>query len=112
LTIAAIKRGNKYLPVSEISLLLPRILKLNKQSTMKKFLAIIAIAGLMTACDNAGAGEEKKDSIAPVNPAATADSIKASADTINKAADTIKAKIDTMKKAVDKMESKMEEKKK
>jgi hypothetical protein len=47
---------------------------------MKKFLAVLAIAGTLVACDNAGTDQATKDSIAK----AQADSLRQ--DSINKAA--------------------------
>ena len=53
---------------------------------MKKVFAILAVAGLMAACNSGD------------NKAASADSIKAATDTAKAAMDTAKAKMDTTKK--------------
>ena len=72
--------------------------KLKKQSTMKKVFAILAVAGLMAAC-NSGADKEK----AAADSARVADSIKnasaaaAAMDTAKAAMDTAKGKMDTSK---------------
>jgi hypothetical protein len=60
---------------------------------MKKVFAILAVAGLMAACNNGENKEVKADS----PKAAAMDSAKASMDTAKAAMDTAKAKMDTTK---------------
>lgn len=61
-------------------------IKLKKTSTMKKVFAILAVAGLMTACNNAETTE------------ATADTAAATVDTTAAMVDTTAAAVDTTKK--------------
>jgi uncharacterized protein YceK len=67
---------------------------------MKKVFAILAVAGVMAACNSAENKEAAKDSTATAAPAATADSAaKAAADTSHHHADSAaKASVDTTKK--------------
>jgi hypothetical protein len=61
---------------------------------MKKFLTIIALAGVMTACNNADDADEKSDS--------TVEAIDSTADAKTDAIDsTADAKIDSVKNAAD-----------
>ena len=70
-----------------------RELKTQKTSTMKKVFAILAVAGLMAACNSGETKTTAADSLK------TADSIaKAAMDTAKAAMDTAKAKMDTTKK--------------
>ena len=66
-----------------------KIKKTQKQVQMKKLFTILAVAGLMTACNNA----EKTE--------AAADSVKAATNTANAAMDTAKAAMDTAKAKMD-----------
>lgn len=63
-----------------------RPIKPKKTSTMKKVFAILAVAGLMTACSN---GEKTE---------AAADTTKATVDTAAAKVDTAAAKVDTAAK--------------
>lgn len=69
-------------------LYLPLLKNFLKTSTMKKVFAILAVAGVMAACNNAENKEVKADS-----PAVKVDSAAAKVDTAAKAA------VDTAKKA-------------
>ena len=62
---------------------------------MKKFFGILAIAGVLVACDNAATSTENKDSIEK----ARLDSLKQ--DSINKAAAAAPAVIDSAAKVID-----------
>lgn len=63
---------------------------------MKKFFAILAIAGTLTACSDGGTAEETKtDTTAATAPA---DTTTAPVDTTAHAVDTTKAAVDTTKK--------------
>lgn len=64
-----------------------------KTSTMKKVFAILAVAGLMTACNNAETTEATADSAA-----ATVDTAAATVDTTAAMVDTTAAAVDTTKK--------------
>ncbi len=70
--------------------------KTKKTSTMKKVFAILAVAGLMTACSNG----EKTEAAADTTKAATVD-------TASKTVDTAAAKVDTAAKKVDTAAKKM-----
>ncbi len=72
-----------------------KIKKTQKQVQMKKLFTILAVAGLMTACNNA----EKTE--------AAADSLKAAVDTAKAAMDTAKAAMDTAKAKMDTTKAKM-----
>jgi hypothetical protein len=79
------------------------VLTILKKITMKKFFAILAIAGAMTACNNAAEKTEAKSDSATAAAvdtiSAKADSAKAKIDSTAKAAvDTIKAKADSAAK--------------
>jgi hypothetical protein len=87
------------LVISKKLLVLRPVLTILKIITMKKFFAILAIAGAMTACNNAAQNTEANADSAKV--AAAADSAKAAADTLKAAADTAKAAADTLKAKVD-----------
>jgi hypothetical protein len=68
-----------------------------KQFQMKKFFAILVVAGFLTACNDGGTAEEAKtDTTAPA--AATPDSLTATPDTSALKVDTSKAVVDTTKK--------------
>lgn len=71
--------------------------KTKKTSTMKKVFAILAVAGLMTACSNG----EKTEAAADTTKAATVDTTKATT------VDTAAAKVDTAAKKVDTAAKKM-----
>ncbi|SKA06155.1 hypothetical protein [Sediminibacterium ginsengisoli] len=77
----------------------PYLKRIKKTSTMKKVFAILAVAGVMAACNS---GENKDAAAAAADSARIADSIKAAAaaaapvDTTH--ADTTKAAADTTKK--------------
>ncbi len=64
-----------------------------KTSTMKKVFAILAVAGLMTACNNAETTEATADTAA-----ATVDTAAATVDTTAATVDTTAAAVDTTKK--------------
>ena len=64
-----------------------------KKSTMKKVFAILAVAGLMTACNNAETTEATADTAA-----ATVDTAAATVDTAAATVDTTAAAVDTTKK--------------
>lgn len=65
---------------------------------MKKFFAILAVAGFLTACNDGGTAEEvKTDSTAAPAPAADS-SATATPDSSASAADSSKAATDTTKK--------------
>ena len=72
---------------------------------MKKFLGILAIAGVLVACNNSGSSSTATDSTTK-----TADSINAStippADTTSKMSDTTSVKTDTATKKVDAVKTK------
>ncbi|NII25017.1 hypothetical protein HB364_08000 [Pseudoflavitalea sp. X16] len=67
---------------------------------MKKFFAILAVAGFLTACNDGGTAEEvKADSTAAPAPATTTDSTAtATPDSSAHAADTSKVATDSTKK--------------
>ncbi|WP_026770490.1 hypothetical protein [Asinibacterium sp. OR53] len=64
---------------------------------MKKVFAILAVAGVMAACNSGENKEAAKDSTATVAPAADS-AAKAAADTTKKADTAAKAAVDTTKK--------------
>jgi len=64
-----------------------------KTNTMKKVFAILAVAGLMTACNNAETTEATADTAA-----ATVDTAAATVDTSAAMVDTTAAAVDTTKK--------------
>lgn len=70
-----------------------RPIKPKKTSTMKKVFAILAVAGLMTACSNG----EKTEAAADTTKA-TVDTAAATVDTTAKMVDTTAAKVDTAAK--------------
>lgn len=66
---------------------------------MKKLLAILAVAGFLTACSDGGTAEEAKSADSTTAPASTDTTTTAPADTTTAApADTSKVAIDTTKK--------------
>lgn len=82
-----------------------KILKI--ETTMKKFFAILAIAGAMTACNNsANQTETKTDSAATKAVDTATATVKATVDSAAKKIDsTAKAAVDTIKAKVDSVKS-------
>jgi hypothetical protein len=76
------------------------IFNLKKQSTMKKFFAIAAIATVLVACGDAKTTEETKTvaDTAAAAAAQTATEATNAADTGKAAVDTFKTVVDTLKK--------------
>lgn len=65
---------------------------------MKKLFAILAVAGVMAACNNGKTDTATADSLRVADSTKTADSLKAAAADTTKKADTTKVIVDTTKK--------------